>query len=151
MKTRSRMRGLSTVVATCAIACGVGASRPSAPADGGAAAPEAAAPSPRSVSGLSDLIGVRGSAAESQMEARGYANAGGSAEGNAMVSYWRRESDGRCVAVTTSDGRYQAIAPAEPADCQRAEEATRVVTTEKTWFYVSNRDAAAMEVRSLTP
>jgi hypothetical protein len=79
------------------------------------------------VSELSDLIGVRGSAAETQMQARGYGAVGGHGEPDASVTYWRREDDGSCVSVRTADGRYRAIAPATPEDCDRAATATRVV------------------------
>jgi len=211
--------GLSLVLAACALACGPGAARsPDAPAGGA-----------DSVSGLRDLVGMRGSTAETQMEARGYTAVGGNTEGNAKVTYWWRADDGTCVAVTTADGRYQAIVPTTAADCQRARTAARVVpsadaegyrtvcgvfvdgrpvqyvcsvvggdqrstpttlrfpdlvmvlhwlggnrvrieieganpiegtwsesegetdivTPEKTWFYISDRDAAAMEIRSL--
>lgn len=76
---------------------------------------------------LGDLIGVRGSAAETQMEARGYTAAGGGDEEHTSTTYWRRNADGSCVSVRTSDGRYQAIEPAMPEDCERAERATHVV------------------------
>jgi hypothetical protein len=80
-----------------------------------------------SSSELDDLIGARGSAGESQMQARGYTAVGGDVEGSTKVSYWRRTRDGRCVSVRTADGRYQAIAPATPQDCERAEGATQAV------------------------
>jgi len=76
---------------------------------------------------LGDLVGVRGSAAETQMEARGYSAVGGRTEGNSIVTFWRRGSDGTCVAVRSSDGRYQEIASATAQDCERAAKATRVV------------------------
>lgn len=181
------------------------------------------------VPNLSDLVGVRGSAAEAQMQARGYTAVGGEADGAAKVTYWRLARDGSCISVRTADGRYEAIAPATREDCERAEKATQgvakpdaggfrtvcgvmvegkpvryvcsvvggdqhstpttlrfpdlemvlkwqagksvsvemqgsvpiagtwsdsegetdIVTPEKTWFYVSNRQAAALEVQSL--
>jgi len=52
---------------------------------------------------------------------------GGDVEGSTKISYWRRTRDGSCVSVRTSDGRYQAIAPATAQDCERAEQATQVV------------------------
>jgi uncharacterized protein len=76
---------------------------------------------------LSDLVGVRGSAAETQMQARGYTAVGGGADGAASVTYWRLARDGSCVSVRTADGRYEAIAPATREDCQRAEKATQAV------------------------
>jgi hypothetical protein len=180
---------------------------------------------------LRDLVGVRGSAAESQLEARGYVAVGGDSHSGASLTYRRRAGDGSCVSVRTFEGRYEAIDPATRQDCERAETATRVVaepdaggyrtacgvmvdgepvryvcsvvggdqrstpttlrfpdtemvlhwqgggrvrveieglapiegtwtesegetdivTPEKTWFYVSNREAAALEVRSMEP
>jgi hypothetical protein len=78
---------------------------------------------------LSDLIGVRGSAAETQMHARGYVGVGGHTEPHASVTYWRKSSDGSCVSVRTADGRYTAIARASAQDCDRAAAATRAVET----------------------
>lgn len=127
MQARLLTHGLPLLLAASALACGVSTGQSPAAAGGSGPAAGAAATGPGSVSGLSDLMGVRGSAAETQMEARGYANVGGKAQGNAVVTYWRRATDGTCVAVTTSDGRYQAIAPATAADCQASERATREV------------------------
>jgi hypothetical protein len=90
----------------------------------------ASAPGPGGSGGvpeLSDLIGVRGSAAETQMRTRGYSAVGGHHEADASVTYWRRAGDGGCVSVRTADGRYRTIAPATAEDCDRAATATRVV------------------------
>lgn len=76
---------------------------------------------------LRDLIGVRGSAAETQMHARGYVAVGGHTERNASVTYWRESSHGSCVSVRTADGRYTAIARASAQDCDRAAAATHAV------------------------
>jgi hypothetical protein len=76
---------------------------------------------------LGDLIGVRGSAAETQMHARGYVAVGGRAESSASVTYWRESSSGNCVSVRTADGRYTAIERASAQDCGRAAAATRAV------------------------
>jgi hypothetical protein len=85
--------------------------------------------SPNAVPELSDLVGVRGSAAETQMQARGYRAVGGHSEPHASVTYWRNSSDGSCVSVRTADGRYQAIARASAQDCDRAAAATPAVET----------------------
>ena len=90
-------------------------------------APAAGTASASGVPELGDLIGARGSSADTQMEARGYTAVGGDTEGDGVVSYWRRERDGSCVAVRGSDGRIRFIAPAAANDCERAERATRVV------------------------
>jgi hypothetical protein len=76
---------------------------------------------------LQDLVGARGSSADTQLEARGYTAVGGHAEGAAtVVSYWR-SGDGRCVAVRGGDGRIESIASAAAQACDDAERATRVV------------------------
>lgn len=79
--------------------------------------------------GLGDLVGMRGSAAETQMQARGYTAVGGHAEQSEMVAFWRASRDGGCVEVRTADGRYRSIEPVPSPECDRAEQATRVVGT----------------------
>ncbi|MEW9804826.1 hypothetical protein ABUE31_02350 [Mesorhizobium sp. ZMM04-5] len=59
-----------------------------------------------------DLLGARAAGAETQMQARGYAEAG---SGN----IWWNEKTGICVKVQVSQGRYKAIDMLPDRDCGR--------------------------------
>lgn len=72
----------------------------------------------KSADSLRDLVGVKGSSGETQLQARGFsfAKAGGST-GNSVTTYWWNESRKDCVRVETSDGRYVSITDASHSDC----------------------------------
>lgn len=74
------------------------------------------------VSKLEDLIGVRGSSGENEMESRGYEYVGGEKSADSSYTYWREPKTDKCVAVRVSDGRYQSIVYAPAADCDRVGE-----------------------------
>ncbi len=57
-----------------------------------------------------DLLGARAPGAESEMQARGYADAGGN-------NMWWNAKTGVCAKVHVSQGRYQTIDMVTPADC----------------------------------
>jgi hypothetical protein len=57
-----------------------------------------------------DLLGARAPGAETQMQARGYADVGGN-------NTWWNAKTGVCVKVHVSQGRYRTIDMVAPADC----------------------------------
>jgi hypothetical protein len=57
-----------------------------------------------------DLLGARAPGAETQMQARGYADVGGN-------NTWWNATTGVCVKVHVSQGRYRTIDMAPAADC----------------------------------
>jgi len=63
--------------------------------------------------GLGDLIGARGSSAESELQARGYKLKGhlGSA------ALWWNPNTKSCVSVAVDEGRVQSITNAPKRDC----------------------------------
>lgn len=74
------------------------------------------------VSGLSDLIGVKGRDGESQLEARGYVHQDTMKSDDASYTYWWHSSGKRCIRVVTRDGRYEQIVPATHPDCGQADD-----------------------------
>jgi hypothetical protein len=70
------------------------------------------------VSQLQSLVGVRGSSAERELTARGYTYRGGDQIGDSAFSYWEQRHTDNCVAVRTTDGRYQSITYTEPGKCR---------------------------------
>ncbi|SBO42149.1 hypothetical protein [Cyanobium sp. NIES-981] len=70
------------------------------------------------VSALQQLVGVRGASAERELTAKGYTYRGGDQIGDSSYTYWEQPRTDTCVAVRTTDGRYQAITYTEPARCR---------------------------------
>ncbi|MFQ6539849.1 MULTISPECIES: hypothetical protein [Aphanothece] len=70
------------------------------------------------VSSLQSLVGVKGASAERELTAKGYTYRGGDQIGDSAFSYWEQPRTDNCVAVRTSDGRYQAITYIEPTRCR---------------------------------
>jgi hypothetical protein len=66
---------------------------------------------------LRDLVGVRGAAAEADMERRGYTHIDTSKARDAAYGYWWSNQKGSCVRVATRDGRYQALTDVDASDC----------------------------------
>lgn len=73
--------------------------------------------SAQTVPGLGDLIGARGSSAESELQARGYelATHVGSA------AQWWNASTKTCASVAVDEGRVQSIQQASASDCGKSE------------------------------
>jgi hypothetical protein len=68
--------------------------------------------------GLQDLVSVRGSSGETELEKRGYTVVRSDVVGDSeRRMYWRETSTGRCVAVRLADGRYQALTEVPREDC----------------------------------
>jgi hypothetical protein len=70
------------------------------------------------VSSLQSLVGVKGASAERELTAKGYTYRGGDQIGDSAFTYWEQPRTDNCVAVRTSDGRYQSITYIEPARCR---------------------------------
>ncbi|MCU0529511.1 MAG: hypothetical protein MUD04_08460 [Cyanobium sp. Prado107] len=70
------------------------------------------------VSSLQSLLGVKGASAERELTAKGYTYRGGEQMGDSAFTYWEQPRTNNCVAVRTTDGRYQSITYAEPQKCR---------------------------------
>jgi hypothetical protein len=71
-------------------------------------------------SDLGDLVGVRGSSGETQMQARGYDFIKTVTVRDQKWSYWWSQDKRQCVQVATSDGRYSAINQVPGQNCGTA-------------------------------
>ena len=67
---------------------------------------------------LQDLVGVRGSSGEMELQRRDYQFIRTEKSTSDAYSYWREESTGKCLVVRTSDGRYQSLVYVPEFDCQ---------------------------------
>lgn len=70
------------------------------------------------VSDLQSLVGVKGGSAEGELTRKGYTYRGGDQIGDSAFSYWEQARTNNCIAVRTTDGRYQSITYAEPQKCR---------------------------------
>lgn len=69
------------------------------------------------VGDLQSLVGVRGSSAGAEMTRKGYTYRGGDQIGDSAFTYWEQPKTNNCVAVRTTDGRYQSITYTEKSNC----------------------------------
>lgn len=67
--------------------------------------------------GVRDLVGVRGSSGETQLESRGYEYISGTTSDEAKIAYWWNASSKDCIMVRTVDGVYEAIRSVSASDC----------------------------------
>jgi hypothetical protein len=75
----------------------------------------------RKANQMTDLVGVKASSGESQMEARGFTFITSSqGDYNTVHSYWWNNSDKNCLHVESYDGRYTAILDGTNGDCHRS-------------------------------
>lgn len=64
-----------------------------------------------------DLIGMRASSADSELQSRGYiSGGGGTGRNNSRYVFWRRGDD--CIQVLTRDGRIAAVTPSDIGYCR---------------------------------
>ncbi|MGV2828967.1 hypothetical protein [Myxosarcina sp. GI1(2024)] len=70
---------------------------------------------------LQDLVGVRGSSGEAELQNRGYEFIRTDKSGDSAYSYWTESGTGTCVTVRTENGRYQSLVYAPSSDCGKAE------------------------------
>jgi hypothetical protein len=67
---------------------------------------------------LSDLVGMRASSLDAEMNARGFVSKGGFQRANAAYSTWWNASTEQCVFVTTKQGRVHEVKATSEADCR---------------------------------
>lgn len=67
----------------------------------------------QTVSGLEDLVGARGSSAESELRAKGFAMAGNMG----AASLWWNAKSKKCASMLVENGRVDSIEPASARDC----------------------------------
>lgn len=70
-------------------------------------------------SDVRDLTGVRAAGGESELASRGYVNVGGQTGAASKTTNWWNDRRGVCLAVTTTDGRYESLVNAPAADCRQ--------------------------------
>jgi hypothetical protein len=70
------------------------------------------------VSELQSLVGMKGRSAEAEITSKGYTYRGGTQIGDSSFTYWEQPRTNSCVAVRTTDGRYQSITYTEPKNCR---------------------------------
>lgn len=74
----------------------------------------------RSASQMTDLVGVRASSGEGQLEARGFTHiVTTEGEYNTKHSYWWNSRDKNCLHVETYKGQYTAITDGSKGDCHQ--------------------------------
>lgn len=67
---------------------------------------------------VSDLIGSKAAGGETQLENRGYTDAGsGTKDDTSSYTYWWNTKSKKCITVRTEDGRYKSIIGTVPQDC----------------------------------
>ncbi|MEB3323013.1 MAG: hypothetical protein VKI81_09350 [Synechococcaceae cyanobacterium] len=69
------------------------------------------------VSELQSLVGARGGAAERTLTSKGYTYRGGTQMADSSFTYWEQPRTSNCVAIRTTDGRYQSITYTKKSDC----------------------------------
>lgn len=76
--------------------------------------------SAKSADSLQDLVGIRASAGESALQARGFefAKAGDDTADSRSTYWWNRSRDD-CIMVRTADGRYVEIRNSSDSDCSK--------------------------------
>lgn len=70
------------------------------------------------VSDLQSLVGVKGRSAEAELTRKGYTFRGADQVGDSSLTYWQQPKTNNCIAVRTTDGRYQSITYINPQACQ---------------------------------
>jgi hypothetical protein len=68
---------------------------------------------------LDNLVGMRASGGERELEDRGYRFVNSSKSSDRIWSNWWNRSERKCITVVTMDGRYDSVTDTLPADCDR--------------------------------
>lgn len=71
---------------------------------------------------LKSLIGAKGGAGEAGLERAGYVHRNTSKTATSSLTRWRGK-DGSCIEVTTTEGRYEKIAPVAASECEASDAA----------------------------
>jgi len=67
---------------------------------------------------LNDLVGIRGSSFDGEMQRRGFINKGGFQRDGRAMGLWYNAASQQCVESTTVEGRVQAIEAVSPRTCR---------------------------------
>lgn len=94
------MRCLKTLLALAVVACGPAAAQTAADVE--------------------DLVGARAAGGETQLLSRGYELRQSNDVRDQRFTFWWNERTGRCVSVSTVDGRYAAITGVPAGNCDRS-------------------------------
>lgn len=78
-------------------------------------------------SDVDDLVGARAAGGESQLLARGYESRTSNVSGATRRVFWWNARAGRCIAVSTTGGRYSNVTMVPADNCMREAEAGRFV------------------------
>lgn len=70
---------------------------------------------------LQDLVGVKASSGEAELESRGFTFAGSKQGEGKSKTYWWNAQDGSCIRVSTEDGRYAEIVDTKKKMCGQKE------------------------------
>jgi len=68
---------------------------------------------------LRDLVGARAGQAENAIRARGYIDVDREQRPGRSIVFWWNQQRGNCVAIETTNGRYQSIDVTPPARCRQ--------------------------------
>ena len=69
---------------------------------------------------VADLVGARAAGGETQLLARGYVSRQSTTVGEQRYTFWWNQRIGRCLSVSTVDGRYGALIAVPPENCDTA-------------------------------
>ena len=75
----------------------------------------------QSASDVADLAGARAAGGETQLLARGYEARHSTVVGEQRYTFWFNARTGRCLSVSTADGRYGALISVPPENCDADE------------------------------
>jgi hypothetical protein len=79
-----------------------------------------AAASAQSAPDVADLVGARAAGGETQLLARGYESRFSNVVGDQRYTFWWNARTGRCISVSTVDGRYGALIAVPAENCRDA-------------------------------
>lgn len=76
--------------------------------------------SAQSAPDVADLAGARAAGGETQLLARGYESRFSNVVGDQRYTFWWNARTGRCISVSTVDGRYSALIAVPAENCREA-------------------------------
>ena len=109
------------------------------------------------VSKLQDLIGARGAATD-QLGERGFTYVRTEKSEDSSYTYWTETNTNRCVIARVSGGKIASIVYAPSSDCDSAAASPNagdgfatvcgVIVDGKTYFFISDKRAAKLEIEN---
>lgn len=97
---------------------------------------------------LRDLVGIRASSGESEMQSRGFRNVNTLKAGEDVYSTWFNRETRQCVQVTIVDGRYNSIDEMQKPECRDNSRPSRVDPNEADGSARSDYDPSSRRGRS---